>query len=316
MAVIGYARVSTTDQDLAAQRRALTAAGCAEIVEETRSGADRGRPELARLLARLRPGDSLVVVRLDRLARSLAHLLEVMALLQARGVLFRSLADPIDTAGASGTLVLQILGAVAEFERALIRERTRAGLAAARARGRAGGNPGLKARDPATIAGLAAARRAAWLDRALREAEPWLATVRRLRPATPWHEVVRAVNAGLPRTARPVSQARLIRLVRRAARAGLLDPVLLDPAPRRPRPPGRATVRAIEIAAAYLRGRPDASRAELGVALLRLGVRPPRGGSDWAPSSLKALFDRARALGLAPSRLHGGGFTPGSPESV
>ena len=296
MALIGYARVSTAEQDLAAQCRALAAAGCVEIVEETASGADRARPQLARLLARIRRGDTLVVARLDRLARSLAHLLAVIAALEARGARFRSLADPIDTAGPSGTLVLQILGAVAEFERALIRERTRAGLAAARARGRQGGNPGLVARDPATLARLATAREQAQLARALPTAEAWLGTVRELRPATPWPEVVRAVNAARPEGAPPFSAARLKRLARLFVRAGLLAPAVLAPAPHTGRAGGRAGERSrtVELAAAYLRGRPDATLAELSAALLRLGVRPPRGGAAWALSSLKRLRDRAR----------------------
>ncbi len=341
MALIGYARVSTAEQDLAAQRAALAAAGCAEIVEETASGAAAARPELARVLARIRPGDTLVVARLDRLARSLAHLLAVLDRLQARKAGFRSLADPIDTAGPSGTLVLQILGAVAEFERALIRERTRAGLAAARARGRRGGNPGLRARDPATIVRLAQAREEARLARALPAAEAWIGPVRRLRPAAPWPEVVRAVNAGLGAGTAPFSPARLKRLVRLFARAGLLEPGVLgiglgvgrdsavglggeirgregaapphgeagaQPAARWTGRRGRAasqTTRTIELAAAYLRGRPDATLTELGAALLRLGVRPPRGGAAWAPSSLKRLLDRGRALGLITTRRDG-----------
>ena len=160
MPLIGYARVSTEDQDLAPQLDVLRAAGCAEVFEEHASGASRARPQLAAALARVRRGDTLVVARIDRLARSLSHLLEVVEGLRARGAHFRSLADPIDTAGPSGVLVLQMLGAVAEFERSLIRERTKAGLAAAKTRGRVGGNPGVRARDPATLARLARSRRA------------------------------------------------------------------------------------------------------------------------------------------------------------
>jgi DNA invertase Pin-like site-specific DNA recombinase len=301
MAMVGYARVSTADQELAPQRRALLAAGCGEVVEEKASGADRGRPELARLLARLGPGDTLVVVRIDRLARSLAHLLEVIGRLQARGARFRSLGDPIDTTGPSGTLILQILGAVAEFERALIRERTLAGLAAARAQGRVGGNPRLKGRDPAALARMAEARRSARLAAALAEAELWLGPVRRLRPGLPWADVAARVNAALPAGRPRVSPARLARLARLFVTEGLLAPAVLEAArrPARAARPGReGGRRAVELAAAYLRGRPDASLAELGVQLLRLGVQPPRGGATWAPSSLKALRDQAGRAGL------------------
>ena len=160
MTLIGYARVSTGEQDLTPQLDSLHAAGCAVVFEEHASGASPARPRLAAALARVRQGDTLAVARIDRLARSLSHLLEVVEALRTRGVHFRSLADPIDTAGPSGVLVLQMLGAVAEFERALIRERTKAGLAAAKARGRVGGNPGMRARDPATLATIARSRRA------------------------------------------------------------------------------------------------------------------------------------------------------------
>src|SRR5580692_4896517 len=177
MPLIGYARVSTEDQDTAAQTDALRAAGCTDIVEERASGASRTRPLLARLLARILPGDTLVVVRIDRLARSLAHLLAVIDTLRARGAHFRSLGDPIDTSSPQGLFTLQVLGAAAEFERALIRERTRAGLAAARARGRIGGNPALRARDPAARAHLAAARRSAALASLIASAEDWLPVV-------------------------------------------------------------------------------------------------------------------------------------------
>lgn len=106
---------------------------------------------LARVLERVQSGDSLVVVRIDRLARSLSHLLDVIDRLQAKGAFFQSLQDPIDTASPQGKFTLQVLGTAAEFERALVRERTKAGLASARTKGRVGDNPGLRARDPAAL---------------------------------------------------------------------------------------------------------------------------------------------------------------------
>ena len=145
MPLIGYARVSTEDQTPLPQSQALKSAGCAAIHEEQASGGNRARPVLARLLERIGKGDTLVVVRIDRLARSLSHLLEVIERLEARGAFFRSLMDPIDTSSPQGRFTLQVLGAAAEFERALIRERTKAGLASARTKGRVGGNPGLRA---------------------------------------------------------------------------------------------------------------------------------------------------------------------------
>lgn len=139
--LIGYARVSTDDQDLALQRDALEAAGCERIFTDTMSGAKAERPGLAAALDHGRPGDTLVVWRLDRLGRSLTNLIELMQRLEARGIGFKSLSEQIDTTTSGGKLVFHIFGALAEFERELIRERTRAGLAAARARGRQGGRP-------------------------------------------------------------------------------------------------------------------------------------------------------------------------------
>lgn len=139
--LIGYARVSTQDQLLDLQRDALKGAGCEKIFEDHVSGASRSRSGLDSALDALRSGDTLVVWRLDRLGRSLPHLIETVGDLEKRGVGFRSLGEAIDTTSPSGTLVFQIFGAIAEFERNLIRERTQAGLAAARARGRMGGRP-------------------------------------------------------------------------------------------------------------------------------------------------------------------------------
>jgi DNA invertase Pin-like site-specific DNA recombinase len=138
---IGYARVSTTDQDLALQLDALKASGCERIYEEKASGAKEDRPELARALDHMRKGDVLVVWKLDRLARSLKQLVLVLEDLGKRGVGFRCLAPAIDTTTPEGRLLYSITGAFAEFEREIIRQRTRAGLKAALARGRKGGRP-------------------------------------------------------------------------------------------------------------------------------------------------------------------------------
>ena len=136
---IGYARVSTRDQDVAMQIEALEAAGCDQIFTETASGSRADRPELGRALSHLRPGDTLVVWRLDRLGRSLAHLVALIADFKGRGIGFRSLMDPIDTTTPAGGLVFNVFASIAQFERELIRERTKAGLELARARGRKGG---------------------------------------------------------------------------------------------------------------------------------------------------------------------------------
>ena len=139
--LIGYARISTNDQNLNLQRDALKAAGCTQICEDTASGANAARPGLDKALGMLREGDTLVVWKLDRLGRSLKHLIESVQTLDGRGVGFKSIQDSIDTTTPGGKLLFHILGSLAEFERDLIRERTNAGLAAARARGRKGGRP-------------------------------------------------------------------------------------------------------------------------------------------------------------------------------
>ena len=138
---VGYARVSTEEQDTRLQLDALTGAGCERIYQEAASGNNRERPELAKCLDALRSGDTLTVWRLDRLGRSLKDLVGMVSDLEARGVAFSSLNEAIDTGSAGGKLIFHVFAALAEFERSLIRERTRAGLAAARARGRKGGRP-------------------------------------------------------------------------------------------------------------------------------------------------------------------------------
>jgi DNA invertase Pin-like site-specific DNA recombinase len=148
---IGYARVSTGEQTLDLQLDALAQAGCEKVSTETASGAKADRPVLADVLDYVRPGDALVVWRLDRLGRSLTHLIETLTDLANRGIGFRSLTEQIDTTTPGGKLVFHVLGALAEFERDLTRERTQAGLAAARARGRIGGRP-KKLADARTLA--------------------------------------------------------------------------------------------------------------------------------------------------------------------
>lgn len=136
---IGYARISTIDQNVSLQVDALNKAGCEKIFQDISSGSKTDRPGLDELLAFIRSGDTLVVWRLDRLGRSLKHLINVIDSLSARQIGFQSLQEGFDTNTSGGKLVFQIFGSLAEFERNLIRERTVAGLAAARARGRNGG---------------------------------------------------------------------------------------------------------------------------------------------------------------------------------
>jgi DNA invertase Pin-like site-specific DNA recombinase len=141
--LIGYARVSTNEQNLDLQRDALLKAGVSpkDIYTDKITGVKAERPGLNQALSHLRAGDTLIVWRLDRLGRSLKHLIETVTTLREQGIAFKSLTENIDTSTATGTLVFQIFGALAEFERNLIKERTVAGLQAARARGRTGGRP-------------------------------------------------------------------------------------------------------------------------------------------------------------------------------
>lgn len=139
--LLGYARVSSADQNPQLQQDALSVAGCMRVWTDVASGAKSDRPQLAAVMDHLRSGDSLVVWRLDRLGRSLPHLLETVAELEKRGVELKSLQESIDTTTSGGRLIFHIFGAVADFERRLIKERTVAGLLAAKARGRMGGRP-------------------------------------------------------------------------------------------------------------------------------------------------------------------------------
>jgi DNA invertase Pin-like site-specific DNA recombinase len=153
--LIGYARVSTQDQTLALQQDALVQAGCERVFTDTASGAKFDRPGLEEAARFARLGDTLVVWKLDRLGRSLPHLLDTVTGLQDRGIGFRSLTEQIDTTTSGGKLIFHVFAALAEFERDVIRERTQAGLSAARARGRKGGHPRAAALNDAKKVALA-----------------------------------------------------------------------------------------------------------------------------------------------------------------
>lgn len=155
---IGYARVSSNDQDSMMQVAALEAAGCERIYRETASGGRWDRPEFHRLLDQLRPGDVLVVWKLDRLSRSLRDVITIMDRLGGAGAGFRSLTEAIDTTTPAGRMMMQMVGAFAEFERAMLRERTRAGMEAARREGRVGGRrPKLSGAQQAEIVRMVSA---------------------------------------------------------------------------------------------------------------------------------------------------------------
>jgi DNA invertase Pin-like site-specific DNA recombinase len=289
--LVGYARVSTEEQGTDPQLDELRAAGCATALEEHASGADRSRPVLARLLREIRQGETLVVVRLDRLARSVSHLLAVIEQLEASGAHFRSLHDPIDTSTPQGMFSLQVLGAVAQLERALIAERTKAGLNAARSRGRIGGNPGLRTRDPDAIRKVTASRAAAHLDGVLEDLDSWLPTVRRMRPDQPWGDVVRVLNRGIGAT---WTVERLRRTVRRLVSEGMIEAALLERAR-----PQTGDDRLVRLVAGIKAAAPDRTLQQIAAQLEAMRERTPRGGTRWHPSSVKHLLGQAERLGLA-----------------
>ncbi|MCG6113110.1 MAG: recombinase family protein [Paracoccus sp.] len=296
MRLIGYARVSTDDQTLLPQVQALTGAGCATIQEEHASGGNRARPVLARVLEAIRRGDTLVVVRIDRLARSLSHLLEVIEQLEAKGAFFRSIEDPIDTASPQGKFTLQVLGAAAEFERALIRERTKAGLATARLEGRIGGNPGLRARNPDALRKVRMARHEGYMERVGQTATDWVPQVRRLRPHMAWEDVLRIINATLPPN-HHWTQARLLRAVRAYVRDGFLPPEVLGRAARRV-----GDDRLPAIVAAIKGADPQITLQQICDRLEAMRERTPRGRTKWQPSSVRMLLERAERLGMLSVR--------------
>jgi len=292
--LIGYARVSTEDQGTDPQRDELRAAGCVSVLEEHASGANPSRPVLARLLHDIRADETLVVVRLDRLARSVSHLLVVIEQLEAKGAHFRSLRDPIDTTTPQGVFSLQVLGAVAQLERALIAERTKAGLQAARQRGRIGGNPGLRVRDPETIRKVRKSRDMAHLNTVLAQLDTWLPIVRRLRPDQPWRDVVRVLNRG---QAVQWTVERLRRTVRRLVTEGIVEVGLLERSS-----PRRGDDRLIRLVAGIKAAAPDRTLQQIAAQLEAMHERTPRGGTRWHRSSVKHLLERSERLGLTGAR--------------
>jgi DNA invertase Pin-like site-specific DNA recombinase len=289
--LLGYARVSTDEQSTLAQSDELKAAGCGIIHEEHASGGSRNRPVLKRILGAIAPGETLVVVRIDRLARSLSHLLQIIDQLESRGAFFRSLRDPIDTTSPQGKFTLQVLGAAAEFERSLIRERTMAGLKAAAREGRRGGNPGIRDGDPEAIRKIRDARAEGYFTALQETAEDWVPVVRRMRPHAPWEDVLSVINARLQQD-RHWTMRRLLRAVHFYVRDRLLPEEVT----------GRAAPRREDRLPAIVGGihmtDPALTLVEIGARLEAMRERTPRGGQKWSVSSVKLQLDRAKALGI------------------
>lgn len=297
---IGYARVSTLEQRLDVQLAELKAAGCETIYEEKASGGRRDRPVFKRMLQSVKPGDTVIVVRMDRLARSLVDMLSTLDRLKAMGVGFRSLRDPIDTTTSAGLLQLQVMGAVAEFERRLTRERVVAGIAMARARGKVGGNPKLRSRDPAALAALQEAHAESYLRRVSASSDGWMPIVLRMREeGKNWAEVTNTVNATLPPGADKWSVMSLPRAARRVAGAAPDHPLLYGKAHERPNK-GKSNHFALHVVAGLKRANPDMKLVEICQQMAGMGMMPPRGGGTWHTSSVQHLLQQARAKGLLP----------------
>lgn len=289
--VIGYARVSTADQSLQLQIDALRAAGVTHIVEEKASGVLKGRPELSRMLRGLQRGDTVVVWKLDRAARSLPHLLDIIERIRFAGASFRCIAPPIDTASPTGTLTLQILGAVAEFERSLIIERTRAGLLVAREAGRVGGNPRLKSKDGDAVRLLSERRKQIFRDQVLQRMSDWQPVVKKYRPTYSWEDVVKWVNAKLP-AGQKFTKRTLMRHVRTAVDEGLIDHKVLA------RQTGMRAFNNLDNDPAYsavlisLRRAKRPTLQEIANDLHAAGIRTRRGAEIWPLSTVADLVKR------------------------
>jgi DNA invertase Pin-like site-specific DNA recombinase len=284
--VFAYARVSTDTQDLDPQKDELRKDGFDVLVVEKASGASRTRPELARLVRQMKAGDILKVVRIDRLARSVSHLLEVIETLEKKGAHFRSLRDPIDTTTPQGMFSLQVLGAVAQLERALISDRSKAGLASARARGRVGGNPGVRAGDPAAIAKIVKSMDETYVTRLIDGMETFMPTVRKLRPKKPWPDVAAAVSQA---TGTSWTIKRLRQSVRRLVSEGLVDRAIMGRSARSRR--RRSDELAILVQGIAL-ANPGMSLRAIAGQLEAMKLKSPAGNSIWSPTSVSHLLNQ------------------------
>jgi DNA invertase Pin-like site-specific DNA recombinase len=283
---IGYARVSTDDLHGKAQKAALEAVPCDLVFFEQESGANRERPELARTLRALRPGDTLVVARLERLGRSLIHLLHIMEDLEARGITFRSLAEGFDMRTAEGQLMMQQLGAFAEFERKRITARINSGIAAARKRGVVFGNPRLKARDKETIKKIVLARDETHVTYLIDTMDTFIPTVLQMRPARPWPEVAEAVSRA---TGVIWTVERLMRSVRRLVGEGMVDRKVLAKAQR---PRRRRSEELALLVQGLALTNPGLSLRGIGGQLEAMKIRTPAGKPNWTAASVAHLLKK------------------------
>lgn len=281
---IGYARVSTDDLHGKAQKAALEAVPCDLLFFEQESGANRDRPELARALTALRAGDTLVVARLERLGRSLIHLLHIMEDLESKGVAFRSLAEGFDMRTDEGQLMMQQLGSFAEFERKRITARINSGIAAARERGVVFGNPRLIAGDKAVIAKIVRARDETHVTHLIDTMDTFIPTVLKMRPTRPWPEVAEAVSLA---TGVTWTVERLMRSVRRLVGEGMVDRKILGKAPR---PRRRRSEELAVLVQGIALANPGMSLRGIGKQLEAMKIRTPANKPSWTAPSVAHLL--------------------------
>eukprot|EP00003_Mantamonas_plastica_P000268 TRINITY_DN10261_c0_g1_i2.p1 TRINITY_DN10261_c0_g1~~TRINITY_DN10261_c0_g1_i2.p1 ORF type:complete len:332 (+),score=-36.39 TRINITY_DN10261_c0_g1_i2:65-1060(+) len=314
MAKIGYARVSTHEQSIEGQIDLLVEAGCVKIFQEKVSGIRWDRPELDKALAFLKPGDELVVYKLDRLGRSVLDLLNLISKLADEGKHFVSLTDAIETSSPQGKFTLHMLGAVAEFERSLIVQRTRVGLDKARKAGRIGGNPKLKARDPEALMLLSERLKINYFQRIggnpkLKARDPealmllserlkinyfqrinkssrvWLPVVRKHRPNKKWSMVTKLVNIEAEKqNEKQWTEDRLKRAVKHFVKEGLLDAKVLETVRKHE---GSSLSDATILVAGLVSANPEITLFELKRHLDESSFAPKRSLKGWPPSSVR-----------------------------
>ncbi|MAB31474.1 MULTISPECIES: recombinase family protein [Thalassospira] len=296
MAKIGYARVSTQEQSIEGQIDMLVEAGCTKIFQEKVSGIRWDRPELDKALAALKSGDEFVVYKLDRLGRSVLDLLNLIFKLTDEGKHFVSLSDAIDTSSPQGKFTLHMLGAVAEFERSLIVQRTRVGLAKARKAGRIGGNPKLKARDPESLRLLSERLKINYFEKINKSARIWLPIVRKHRPSKKWSIVTKMVNVEQKKQNEELwTEKRLKRAVKHFIKEGMLDAAVLE---RAPREEGEGPSGATLLVAGLVSAKPNITLLELKKHLDASSMSPKRSRDGWALSSVRQEVMKALDAGL------------------
>ena len=291
--LVGYARVSRADtqsnMESNAQTDLLQTAGCDRIFEEDSAGAATPRPVLARVLNELKPGDTLIVTRLDRIARSTRDLLEIVTALDHRGIHIRSLGDHMDTSAPHGVPLRTTLAAVVELERAIKIENTKIGIADAKRQGRLPGNPGLREKNADAIQAVSAAREKAYLDELSASSPDWLPLVRQLRPQHSWENIVEV----LKRKGHQWTAERLRRAVHRMVEANMAEAELLNRSPKRA-PEDRPML----LAAAIVIANSSLSLRDIAAELDRIGEPPVPPGRKWQTSSVRHILDEAHRFGL------------------